>query len=708
MRLHRHASLTFCGLLVFAFSGCATRQALEPQGSVAASPALARAEDLFLAGRYSDAIVATAEVARKDPLTPGLPELQARIMRTLSEARQRSNINREANTDARMADDVLARNVVPDTYQLKRNVRGETTPLRSAPSKMQEALAKDVTVHLENVDLAAFAAQIASTEGINIVADGNLGGSTMTIHAEGTPLIEILEYVGRNLGVTFSVGNNLIWATQSQDEQGALPLQTRIYRLRKGLAGDELARPQSGSQGGGGQGGRGGRGGGGGFGGIVPPNAGGGGNAAAAGPSVIDIIGRFITQPDGADILFNEKAHILVVKNTRENLALTEDIIAAMDLTPPQVLIEARFVSASIDNLSELGVDWILDSPYAISTVEGRGNKTQIPAGATIGYAGFPNTIQGMNFTYQGVLTDPQFRAIVHILETSGKARTLSVPRVTTINNRPATIRVGEDFRYYEEYDLEEYDTVQGTGDNATTVTRTQLVPVGTPTLEELGIQLSATPSVGADLTSINLALIPEISEFVRWEYYEASNSGNNRSSGSSDSTNNNDPNQDLVSGGTGMLKLPVFRRSRIETDVVVRSGETIIMGGLITSTRSKQRSGVPILSSLPFVGQLFRHDTVEELRQNLIIFVTATLISEVGEELIPLEDIRAGVNELHEGVGASPAPGAEKPSAEPAAVVPPAAVLLPAVEDVAEPAPVAVEVPEAPAAAAPAEGIAQ
>lgn len=682
MRLSRHASLLLCGCFVLLLSGCATPSAQTPQPPSPVSPALARAEALHQAGRYSDAIVAVSEIARLDPLTPGLPDLQAKIMRTLAEARQQANTRREGNTETRMADDVLARNVLPETYQLKRNVKGETTPLRAAPSKMQEALSKNVTVHLENVDLAAFAAQIAQTEGLNIVADSNLAGSSMTIHAEDTPLVEILEYVGRNLGVTFSVGNNLIWATQSQDQQGTLPLETRVYRLRKGLGGDELTRPQSGGrQASGGQGGRGGRSG---AASMVPPGMG-GNQEEGTGPSMIDVIGRFVPQAEGADILYNPKAHVLVVRNTRENLAQTEDIIAALDLTPPQVLIEARFISASIDNLSELGMDWIMDSPYAVSTVR-QGTKMQVAAGASSAFTAFPNAAQGANFTFQGVLTDPQFRAVVHILESSGKARTLSVPRVTTVNNRPATIRVGEDFRYYEEYDLEEYDTVQGTGDNQTTVTRTQLVPVGTPTLEELGIELAATPSVGADLSSINLALIPEISEFVRWEYYEAASDG-----GSNDDTDDTtDDGTDVVSGGTGLLKLPVFRRSRIETELVVRSGETVVMGGLITSTRTKQRSGVPILSRLPFIGQLFRHDSIEEARQNLIIFVTATLISEAGEELIPLADLDLRGNELHGGVGATPNLPVESAEAAPAAETAP----------VAEPAPEApaVEPPAAPA----------
>ncbi len=655
------------GALLLLFTGCATSwppaPPPRPARRVSSLPEIDRARTLFERGRYADAIVLASEVARLDPLAPGLPELQAAIMGRLAEERRQSHLQREAHTQTRMMDDVLGRNVLPETYQLRRNIRGETTPLRTAPSRMQEALARDVTVHLENVDLAAFAAQIAATEGLNIIADGDLGDATVTIHAEDTPLIEILDYVGRNLGVTFSVGTNLIWATPSQDTQGALPLETRVYRLRKGLAGNELERPE-----------------------------GGGGE----GPSMIEAIERFVPQPDGSDLLYNSKAHVLVARNTRANLMLAEDIISALDITPPQVQIEARFISTTVDDLSELGVDWILDSPYVLSRkagmVEGRPSlmtRSRINATAPealLGFGAFPGGAQGLNFTYQGVLTDPQFRAIVHVLEASGKARTLSVPRVTTINNRPAVIRVGEDFRYYEEYDVE--DVRSSTTAEGTDRYESRLVPVGRPTLEELGIELSATPSVGADLASINLALIPEISDFVRWEYF-ATSAESRRDNG------NGEIPGDEVAGSGGVIKLPVFRRSRIETEVVVRSGETVVMGGLISTQSNTRRQGVPILSHIPFLGQLFRHDIVEEARQNLIIFVTATLISEVGEELIPLDELREELNRLHDGVGASPAPGVQQREPADASAPPDAPLLAPPDAPAPAPAPAPEPAPE-------------
>ena len=174
-------------------------------------------------------------------------------MTALAEARKSGTDVRNVSSDARFQNDVTSRSILPDRYGVRRNIKGETEPLRTAPSKMLAVLKKPVTIHLEEASLAAFASQIAESQGVNIVADSTIGeGATVTIHVEDTPLSEVLTYVGRNMGVTFSVGENLIWATAQDAGEGPLPLETRIYRLRKGLAGDELVRPTSGGGGGGG------------------------------------------------------------------------------------------------------------------------------------------------------------------------------------------------------------------------------------------------------------------------------------------------------------------------------------------------------------------------------------------------------------------------------------------------------------------------
>ena len=74
----------------------------------------------------------------------------------------------------------------------------------------------------------------------------------------------------------------------------------------------------------------------------------------------------------------------------------------------------------------------------------------------------------------------------------------------------------------------------------------------------------------------------------------------------------------------------------------MVQSGETVVMGGLVTAGESTSMERVPILSYIALLGQLFRHDIVEKTQDNLLIFVTASIISERGENLIPLTSASA------------------------------------------------------------------
>ena len=141
---------------------------------------------------------------------------------------------------------------------------------------------------------------------------------------------------------------------------------------------------------------------------------------------------------------------------------------------------------------------------------------------------------------------------------------------------------------------------------------------------------LIVTPSVGADLSTITLVLRPEISSLDKasdigingWIEYQLS-------SLASASKDKNEP----------KIRLPIIARQYIETEAVVRSGETVELGGLVDASQSDVTSGTPWLSKLPLLGYLFKNEDKNETTKNILIFVTATLISDKGEELIPLND---------------------------------------------------------------------
>jgi len=578
---------------------------------VGKSPRLAKAELLYSYGDHTGAMGEIIELSREDANMPGLAELRHKVSEEMVTQENR-NMGRQVKvSDSRVTSDVEHHKIIPDTYRFRKPVRGETAPLRAAASAVDNVLKTKVSIHLDSADLETFILALGASENVNIIADNNVGqGSSMTLHADKVPLSEILDFASRNLGVTFHVGESLIWATTRTDTGSSTPLSTRVYKLRKGDPGITLSGAEDA----------------------------GNDQFSETHSLLLDAIDRFVPQVDGTDFLFNKNAHVLIVKNTKSNHAIIEDLIAALDVTPPQVHIESRFITVRVDALREVGIDWLLNSPLSLSkknvlrnNVPAEATRTQFDSGAAIGFPPFVNAAQGLNFTYRGVLTDPMFKAVMHALEVSGKARALSVPRITTMNNHEARIHVGENFLYYDKYttiDVTER-VVQNLSDNDVLVTTQVLVPEGDPKEQELGISLSVIPSVGADMRMITLALNPHIENFVRYETFEVatgSNSGSN-SDGGSNST------------GTSIIRLPIFEESDIKTKVVVQSGETVVMGGIITTTELTSESKVPILGDIPFFGRAFRKEEINKIDENLLIFVTATILSERGEDLVPLAE---------------------------------------------------------------------
>jgi type II secretory pathway component GspD/PulD (secretin) len=191
----------------------------------------------------------------------------------------------------------------------------------------------------------------------------------------------------------------------------------------------------------------------------------------------------------------------------------------------------------------------------------------------------------------------------------------LSVPRVTTLNNSPAKLRSGEDLYYFNKFQAQ---ALQLLDDNNKRFTLSVLIPDGEPKLEELGVTLVAVPSVGANRRSISLLLTPTISRLEGFVSYQEEES---------ESATFADVQQVVA-------KLPIFSRREIQTKLVVESGETVVLGGLIDTVSQETIHRVPLLGSLPWVGAAFRRTDVTEENKNLLVFVTATVISERGESM--------------------------------------------------------------------------
>ncbi len=643
------------GILIMAFSvfftaGCflTPRQNRADGGTVQEQPSgralsteaqIARMEALVQAGAYSEAMDLYLAVTREGPITPELQETRQRIVQGILDRRSKALTERSASDKRRAALDIAEQQTIPDTFAHRRSVPERPLDLIVPTGGMHAMLDRPITLRLQSAGLQSLIHALAAQEDINLIADESLAeGRQVNIDISDVPLREVLAYLSRQYDIQFHTGANMIWAMPAGSGTPR-PMETRVYRLRTGLQFHGEA-----------------------WGALSPDQS----KALVADISTLTrkatvlpsatsymetVIRTFVPESEGAALHIDYNTHTLFVRDTPENLALIASIVEALDVNPPQVLIEARFIEISNADLREVGVDWILGSPLTLMKkgveddgvwsrepkvqIDPDGSITHVPyrsddAGAFplgpqgpfgLTRAGNPPTAdQGLNLTFRGVLTEPVFSAVLHAIEVSGKGRTLSVPRVTTINNNPAKLRDGDDLLYYEEFQAQAFSLVDA---NNRQYTVTALIPRGAPKVAELGFTLVAVPSVGADNRTISLLLTPTISELKEFISYQ-----------DDIATEEGRPDRSVRQVA---VKLPRISRREVQTKVVVDSGETVVMGGLIRSVSQDTVRRVPILGSLPLLGPFFRRTDVTEEQRNLLIFVTATVISERGESLVPL-----------------------------------------------------------------------
>jgi type IV pilus assembly protein PilQ len=306
----------------------------------------------------------------------------------------------------------------------------------------------------------------------------------------------------------------------------------------------------------------------------------------------------------GSKHLIDYERNLIVARGTREQLEVLERIIDEFDRPIQQVLIEARFITVSQPAFLQLGVLWETGRQFA--TVRSPTDFTGLAPQVVAGTAGV-----GLQETFTNVLNRVNLTATISALEQSGESQTLSAPRLTVINNRPATISDGKVQYYYEEY------TVKTTLTERTSAS--SFVPSGKPTKLTAGVELDVLASISGDGQNILLALRPRVSQDVQLVTFAT--------------LSDVDASGNIIS--TFDIRLPESRTQELSTRVIVQSGETVVMGGVLEREQTTFVESVPVLGSIPILGPLFRRRTEIDRPRYLLIFVTATILSESGEFIV-------------------------------------------------------------------------
>jgi type II secretory pathway component GspD/PulD (secretin)/tetratricopeptide (TPR) repeat protein len=380
--------------------------------------------------------------------------------------------------------------------------------------------------------------------------------------------------------------------------------------------------------------------------------------------------------PAGASATFWPHSGTLICRNTQDNLDFVDALVDQANVSQPkQVEIESKFVEINQNNLKELGFDWLL-GPFSLNgKVFGAGGTAG--NGTTVNPANFPFVNNGVpigqdpvtsgnrsgNFAISanaldallmpglgqvagaapgifglaGVFTNPQFQVVIRALNQKKGIDLLSAPRVTTKSGQRAVVEVVREFRYPKTYTAPQVPAIatdNGNGGGVVPVVVTPTTPQDWET-RNTGVTLEVEPVVGGDATTIDLNLVPQVVEFEGFINYGSPINavGVNTVAGIQVST--------PVELTANVINQPVFSTRKVTTSVSVYDGQTVVLGGLMREDVQKTEDKVPIIGDIPLVGRAFRTNVEQHTKKNLVIFVTARIITPAG---VPLNEEEEGL----------------------------------------------------------------
>ncbi len=475
----------------------------------------------------------------------------------------------------RMVNDVLKAQVLPP---LPAAALSPASQLQMAQEAMSEKLRQPMTIQFTDVPLSDVLDFIAQTATISIIPSPriDLKDRRVSINVKDLPLEQAIKYLAKSLSLGYRVEPDAV-VIATPEEFSNQPMETRVFFLKSGLGPFALQTS------------------------AIQPDP------ALVMEPIKEVVTKSVPQPTGSRLVIDERSGALVATNTPDNLELIGRLLTQLDVTPLQVLIESRFIELTMTDLDQMKFASVLNGNLAF-TKEGFGDKTQgdghvLASGSGFKFPSLDRESEALNLTLQGVLTGTQFESLIHLLEENKKSKTLSAPRVTALNNQAATIKVVDEFRYPTRYEvsLVQFD-ITGDGD-FNDAGETEFVNVPKDFQErDIGILLHVTPSVGRDLRTITLVMVPEVSQFSQF--------------------------RDLGGGVT----VPEFTSSQLSTSVIIENGQTVVLGGLMKDSTSDTISKVPVLGDIPVLGNLFRQHELSTTRKNLLIFITAHLLAPRGE----------------------------------------------------------------------------
>lgn len=453
----------------------------------------------------------------------------------------------------------------------------------AAPAEASPVEPGNVTVNFKGADINTVLAYISEVAGVDIVSAPDVKG-IIDLRLTNKPWKAALDIIVRNYGFAYEREGDIIRVV-TLDKLKQEELTTQAFSLNYSKSNDVVA-------------------------------------------ALKNIVG------ERGSAVFDERTNTVLVTDIPTNIYRIGQLIARLDKRTEQVLIEARIIETVLGDDEKLGIDWsvkitaagakrpttlpfdyyspgsnfldkytpLVQTGQTVMTAGTLANTTNtttpgiFPTGksgsaASANDKGFPfvdYTVDTMKNAFAfGTLDFTEFKAVLEMLKSRSDTDTISNPRIATLNNNKATINVG-DIIYIPKFERNSTTgKMEITGYDQT----------------NSGIVLDVTPHIN-DAGEIALDLIPQIKEYL--------------------GTSPIAPGSDIFA--------PLFKTREAKTQVMVKNGQTIFIGGLISEKEVDRRTKLPfigdLLGDIPGLGLLFSHKNIVKQRVELIFFITVNIMS--------------------------------------------------------------------------------
>lgn len=303
---------------------------------------------------------------------------------------------------------------------------------------------------------------------------------------------------------------------------------------------------------------------------------------------------------DGRSVVVDRHSGLVIVRAMPGELRDVEAYLDnAQDNLQRQVITEAKVIEVDLNDSFQSGIDWAAISSDRNLTVGTSGVINSSTGGAAVNAAGdvvVTSALDVSNTAFANLFavgsSASTFGSLINLLGTQGNVHVLSSPRVSTVNNQKAVIKVGSD----------EFFVTEISSDTTTTASGTTSNPELTLTPFFSGIALDVTPQISED-GQVILHIHPSISEIT-------------------------DQLKVITLGGEA-FELPLALSTVRESDSVVkaRNGQVVVIGGLMKNTTSDESGGVPGVRDIPFLGEAFKQKRKLNRRSELVILLRPIVV---------------------------------------------------------------------------------